>query len=488
MTKTATSRALAASLSAIVGSAHAVSLNPNGMGQVLLYPYYTVNAGQQTLLTIANTASVGKVVKLRFLEAYNGRTVLDYNVFLSPHDVYSTVVFKLSDAGLSGSGAAIFSDDHTCTAPQLAQGPLPNGAHYQQFLPYAYTGSGTDTGPTSDARTNEGHIEVIAMDDIVPGSTLDTDVKHVNGVPPTCSHAESDLETLANATAVPTSGLFGSASIVDVAEGTFYAYNAEALEGFTAVKLTTQLADGQPNLASVNDAGGSTATARRILDGVDVNATFPAAHAIDAVSAVLAADALYNDYVISTDGSAGTDWVVTFPTKRYYVDKAILIGQAIPPFTHLFGAVESGNGPGLSCVDIGYDVFDREERTVNPNGCSIDPCPPAPLPAFCYETNVLRFFASSDVLGSQLGPQVRVNPFTAGLLQIHLDDSSEPHAMNAAANGDVYHGLPAIGFAATKYINGSVPLSGGGNALANYSGTYRHRATAKCTNAAGACS
>ena len=151
MTKTATLRALAASLSAIVGSAHAVSLNPNGIGQVLLYPYYTVNAGQQTLLTVANTSSVGKVVKLRFLEAYNGRTVLDYNVFLSAHDVYSAVVFKLSDAGLPGSGAAVASNDNTCAAPQLPQGPLPNGAHYQQFLPYAYTGSGTDTGPTDDA-------------------------------------------------------------------------------------------------------------------------------------------------------------------------------------------------------------------------------------------------------------------------------------------------------------------------------------------------
>jgi len=488
MTQTATLRVLAASLSAIVGSAHAVSLNPNGIGQVLLYPYYTVNAGQQTLVTVANTSSVGKVVKLRFLEAYNGRTVLDYNVFLSPHDVYTGVVFKLSDAGLPGSGAAIFSSDHTCTAPQLPQGPLPNGAHYQQFLPYAYTGSGSDTGPTDDARTNEGHIELIAMDDIVPGSTLDTDVKHVNGVPPGCSHAQPDLESLQNATAVPTSGLFGAASIVDVAEGTFYAYNAEALEGFTAVKLTTQLADGLPNLASVNDAGGTTATARRIVDGANVNAVFPASHAIDAVSAVLAADALYNDYVISYDGSAGSDWVVTFPTKRYYVDDKIVNGHAIAPFTHLFGAAETGNGPALSCTDIAYDVFDRDESAVNPLGCSIDPCPPTPLPAFCYETNVLRFFGSTDVLGSHLGPTVRVSPFTSGLLQIHLDDSIEPHAMNASGNGDVYHGLPAIGFAATKYINGAVPLAGGGSALANYSATYRHRATVKCTNTAGACS
>ena len=37
------------------GAAQAVNLNPDGLGQVLLYPYYTVNAGQGTLLSVVNT-------------------------------------------------------------------------------------------------------------------------------------------------------------------------------------------------------------------------------------------------------------------------------------------------------------------------------------------------------------------------------------------------------------------------------------------------
>jgi len=485
--KIATLCTLAVSLAASADAARAVSLNANGLGQVLIYPYYTVNAGQQTLLTIVNASDAGKMVQVSFREAYNGRVVLDFDVFLSRHDVWTAAVFKLSDAGLPGTGAAILSNDNTCTAPQLPQGPLPNGSRYQQFLNSSYTHGLSDTGPTDDSRTNEGHFEVIAMADIVAGSPLDQDITHVNGIPPHCDRAQSD----AYSGVVPTSGLFGSASIVDVAKGTFFAYNAEALEGFTVLPFATQFE--QPSLASANDLEGVTVTARQIVGGATVASVFPATRRIDAVSALFAADALYNEYVISHDSSVGTDWVVTFPTKHFYVDTmhldfdGALTEQAEPPFTHRFGARESGNGPGLSCNEIALHVFDREEGTFDPAPCTGVLCPPKSPPAFCYETNVARF-SSASVLGSQLGPLLDVTSFSNGLLQIDLASSVEAHDMNASSNGNVFHGLPAIGFAVTKFVNGNVPLSNGLTALANYTAAYRHRATTSCSNAAAACS
>src|ERR1700745_2440455 len=102
----------------------AVNMNPDGLGQVLLYPYYTVNGGQQTLLSVVNTDTVnGKAVKVRFLEGYNSREVLDFNLFLSPAAVWTANVFALSDAGISGTGAGIFTTDNSCTAPGFAEGP-----------------------------------------------------------------------------------------------------------------------------------------------------------------------------------------------------------------------------------------------------------------------------------------------------------------------------------------------------------------------------
>jgi hypothetical protein len=117
-----------AGVAGIANMASAVNLNPDGLGQVLLYPYYTVNSGQQTLLSVVNTTAVGKAVKVRFLEGYNSREVLDFNLFLSRFDVWTATVFSLSDAGISGDGAAIFTTDKSCTAPAFTQGTLSSSS------------------------------------------------------------------------------------------------------------------------------------------------------------------------------------------------------------------------------------------------------------------------------------------------------------------------------------------------------------------------
>jgi hypothetical protein len=484
MNKISITTAVVAAFVGFADPAGAVNLNPNGLGQVLIYPYYTVNAGQQTLLSVVNTTNVGKAVKVRFLEAYNGRDVLDFNLFLSRYDIWTAVVFKLSDAGISGDGAGIFTPDNSCMAPTLTQGPLSNGAGYQQFLNYTYSGANADTGPSTDDRTNEGHFEMIAMADVVPASQLDVDITHVNGVPPRCILAERDFEA-DSASVAPTSGLFGSASIVDVVEGTFYAYNADAIDGFTYTKLNTPLGDLQPTLASANDRGSPlTATSRVFAAGESLTSVFPASRAIDAVSSVFAADYLYNEYVSTQDGAIGTDWVLTFPTKRFYVDPQF-VNAAMPPFEHLFGALETGNGPGLSCTIVGASVFDREETVIGNIPCDFDPCPPTqPQPVPCLVTNVLRFGATS-ILGSAL-PTQSFKSLRQGMVKLALTGSG--HDMVPANNGNVFHGLPVTGFAATKFVNNFLPLPGGGYALANYTATYHHRPTTNCTNGGIPCS
>jgi hypothetical protein len=50
-------------------SSFGVSLNPGGLGQALIYPYYTVNKNQDTLISITNASDVGKAVQVRLREA-----------------------------------------------------------------------------------------------------------------------------------------------------------------------------------------------------------------------------------------------------------------------------------------------------------------------------------------------------------------------------------------------------------------------------------
>ena len=79
--------AVAGASALAAGSAQAVALNADGLGNVLLYPYYTVrepSAGNayNSLLSVVNSTSSAKAVKVRFLEGKNSREVLDFNLYL----------------------------------------------------------------------------------------------------------------------------------------------------------------------------------------------------------------------------------------------------------------------------------------------------------------------------------------------------------------------------------------------------------------------
>ena len=80
----------------VAGSAEAVYMSPNRTGQVLVYPYYTVqSAGSNswnTYLSVVNTTSIAKAVKVRVLEGKTSAEVLDFNLFLSPNDVWTAAI------------------------------------------------------------------------------------------------------------------------------------------------------------------------------------------------------------------------------------------------------------------------------------------------------------------------------------------------------------------------------------------------------------
>ena len=115
--------AIAAILGATLSPAEAVTLNPRGTGQVLIYPYYTVNAGFSTLLSVVNTTAQGKALKVHIREGYDGRDVLIFNLYLSPYDAWVAQIF---DPGSGSGGAAIATNDNSCTVPTFP--PVGAGA------------------------------------------------------------------------------------------------------------------------------------------------------------------------------------------------------------------------------------------------------------------------------------------------------------------------------------------------------------------------
>ena len=117
-TKSAIALALAAGCG-LSAPAQAINLAPNGKGEVLIFPYYTVKNGFDTLISVTNTSDRTVLANLRLREAQNARPVREFQLALSPHDVWiGAVTIDGSD------GALIRTFDTSCTAPAFEAGPF----------------------------------------------------------------------------------------------------------------------------------------------------------------------------------------------------------------------------------------------------------------------------------------------------------------------------------------------------------------------------
>lgn len=528
MKKNSLTTALLAGLAGAAGlatTAHAVNINPDGLGQALVYPYYTVNGGNQTILSVVNTSADVKAVKVRFLESRNSREVLDFNLYLSPFDVWTASVFSTSATGEGG----LVTNDNSCTAPAIkGNTTLPQtagGLRYVPFRNFAYSADNNDGGGQGNERTREGHFEMIEMGVVRSGTAPielgDEAVHGSNGVPKNCALIAAAWSNAggvwqgggaANATNSPTGGLFGAAAAVDVVNGTMLAYNAEALDGFYSTGVGTDDLHTFPGSLdpSLNDARTGSAlppvTSYVFSSGPSstvVTSSWP--RGIDAVSATLMVDALYNEYTTDQTLGAATEWVVTFPTKNFYVDSVTRGGRvslpsfgannfaALAPFAGLGFSNRTGTpAGGFACESVDLAIFDREEGSPAAGPIDFSPLPPgAAGSALCEETNVISFTQGgtgpSDILGSVSALNVEA-PFIDGWLELSFPENevtgrepgftnNNPGVDSRSLDGDEYLGLPATGFEAVNVINANVSAG----VLANYSGFFKHRGSRAIT-------
>lgn len=332
----------------IAGTAQAVNLNPDGLGQVLIYPYYTVREGNTTLLSVVNTTDSAKAVKVRFNEGYNSREVLDFNMYMSAYDVWTAALYD--DAGTP----TMVTSDTTCTVPYFYGNDTDafgNTVGTQEFLHYAYTGANVDGGPTTIDRAKEGHFEIIEMGTLtdatetakrVGSATAATHVlKDGKPVPLNCqqlvdnwsvinsvegmwvagtdSDGKSDLDVERNS-----GGLFGGAGVINVGNGTFFSYNAKAIQGFDKDEDSASL-HYRPGSINPNLNSGDQQTAT-LFFGVpqDTAVALYYYRGVDAISATFMHEYTMNEFNQNANLGAASEWIVTFPTKNWYVDRDII--------------------------------------------------------------------------------------------------------------------------------------------------------------------
>jgi hypothetical protein len=503
----------------IASTAQAVNINPDGLGQVLIYPYYTVNSGHFTLLSVVNTTDMGKAVKVRFLEGSNSQEVLDFNLYMSEYDVWTAAIIPDAEAG-----AALNVTDTSCTVPTIEG----QDDQTQEFITLAYAGGNDeaqypgDGGPAGVDRLQEGHFEIIEMATIADGAIADA-TRHEDGRPANCAaHVElwrtpgTDpgdltgvwLDNPEFGLQEPSGGLFGGAAVVNAELGVMLTYEARALDGYSTVIQHANPGSELPNLGTGNIADSTVYD-----NGSVISLSYTAG--IDAVTSVFMADTMMNEYNTDDEMSALSEWVVTLPTKKAYVNGA----TAEPPFTNVWGALDDAeDGPWGACeiVTLGpgdSGIWDREEATiVPPDDPSVPPgdpvfspseqpedpdAPPTPTANLCYEVNVIRFGS----LGEGVDPDTYMGPtellgssrvlninneglgFANGWAQVDLfyaDDPNTPADEGVRwlidQDGIAIGGLPMTGFWATDWQNDFAATNTEGVlATQHYGGLFDHK-------------
>jgi len=435
-----------------VSTAQAIGVSPTLLGDALIYPYYTVkgsgSTAYNTLLSIVNTTGSTKAVKIRFREGKASAEVLDFNIFLSPYDMW---VAEL-DASATG-GVQLFTNDKTCTIPRVVSGV--------EFRNTQYTGD--QAKDNSLQRLREGYFEVIEMATYTSGSTIGINSKHNNGVPKDCTKVTNDVA--ADEAQPPTGGLSGTVSLVSPGSGLNAAADAVAMFGCNISDYFFSNAD-EPTFANCEE-WSLTPTA----EGNTIHALWGFGQGQDATSAALMKNAIINEFVLDVATASATDWVVTFPTKHHYVDNF----STVPP-GKLFQSRLTSSG---SCDDILVNTWDREERTKTPDQDDFSPTQQTPNVQICWEANIVSFndhniFNSSQVLGiatlfengwARIDFVPKVNQFLIANNAQRIEQNSLGVPFVSIA-GTTFHGLPVIGFAVETFR----PLG-----TTSYAGVFTHR-------------
>ena len=483
----------------LLAPAHAINLAPNGKGEVLIFPYYTVRNGFDTLLSVTNTSDRTVLANLRLREANNGRPVLEFHIALAPYDVWTGAV-TIDDT----DGALARSFDATCTAPALGAGP--GGSTQVALTPSNFDGTGAlpyDNGSRQLSRVQEGFIEVIEMGiSTVPassipatGSSIETSAQHVSGTPRNCASIQDIFGNAGNfaasgsGTALPASPfasfeapknvLLGSATLINVGSGHAYDATPTTIQNFRqSAPIIYRAGSGKPTLAH----GDTGMSASRFDSDGSLVATPNIAGSVDAVSVLLMADQILNDFATGTadTSSARTDWVLTFPTKHFYTDSVEAGAGTLGPFTQLFQTA------GRSCDKFLITLVEREPfwgpvaypwpPSSSSFGYPGDVPSPTPFDELCGSVSVRAFDLSVGVKQGILAGAIAFprlyfdHPSGTAWMTFPLVNTQVLGAPEVLRNGLFgFDGLPVIGFALVERNNSA---EAGNNR--NYGSTRTH--------------
>ena len=470
----------------VAGSAHAIYQDPNNLGQALIYPYYTVNSASgnafNTFISVTNTTSEVKVVKVRFREGKNSAEVLDFNLYLSPNDMWTGAVIPSTTD--TAAPARLVTNDVSCTNPAIPSGGI-------EFRNYQYSGPQADGLAATLDRTREGYAEMFEMGVLPqPGPLASAAIHSSTTGLPTCTGltGPSLAGTVGVSITAPTGGLMGTGTLINVTAGRDTMYNANAFGAYSATQLYSDIGNDLPNFSNTNPPVSIVVNIPEVYFSSFSALNIASAGARAASATMMHTDVL-NEYILDAATRSNTDWVLTFPTKRLFVTTTTVT----PPFTNVLTA--SG-----ACETIGLTFFNREERTAGASGVDFSPTPPgATANSLCWESTILSFRNGSTnapsspatpslVLGSQNVTTVGVtstfqsgwadvffagaNATTTGLVSDATSITRNVATGASTTSAQTFHGLPVVGFMIRTFANNLLSCTSATGTTVSCQGNY----------------
>lgn len=361
--------AVAAVTAGYAGITNAATLSATGLGDLAIIPYYTTRGDFVTGVHITNTSDLTQVVKMRMRRGTDSMDALDFNLVLSPEDVWTGFI------SATPSGNITFTTtDNSCTVPATTNGVFTMPGIFR---------------PGAD----EGYIEVIGMGSADEDQPIyDAALHGSDGMPADCAAVRSNF--FANNSLTPTftpdltkRGVISSdtthqttptgvapneyGDTGNVLQVSYFVRDSGA--GLEAGGKAVHLENFLPVAAMSNQEFGLLSGDLQGFDYPDLNGGSPLdapRGRYEAIRTQLGFDSVINDWSANDDLNVGTDWVITVPGQYAMLN--------LPQYLlSLFDVEEDCDGDPavIACdnrdlpLEADFEVYDREEQTlVGPEG------------------------------------------------------------------------------------------------------------------------
>ncbi|AQA18286.1 hypothetical protein BST95_08640 [Halioglobus japonicus] len=391
--------AVATATAGYAGVANAQSYaSATELGDLAIVPYYTVLEGYATGVNIINTANQTQVIKFRFRRATDSMDALDFNVVLSPYDMYTGFL------SAAGDDITWTSNDNSCTVPAM------NGNTFT--MPGIYR---------ADADT--GYIEIISM-----GSPEDEDMNLAvnalhdsDGIPEDCDAVRENFfdmegEDYGNVNHFTTMDNSTPSATNDPV--TTYVASPDSLKVSYFIKSDetgVEFGDNAVHVAGFLDTPAMTNQEKGIFSGdlsgfdyPDLNGgvplTDPASRGkYNELRGILAAEQLINDWSKNSAGdfTVDTDWVITYPGQYAMLSLPTYLTSLVDEDVDCKRTSDLTLGTAAPCdfrdipMTAAITVYDREEQgiVVEDGELVVSPQPPIDTPTLelPYEVNVIQW-------------------------------------------------------------------------------------------------